>query len=80
MCGDQDDYDELTDQLLESASSICADVLRLDRVDDLEPTPRNIIAILITMAYQFEHGEDADIVRLTNHRGALLLPERSAAF
>ncbi|UNT96677.1 head-tail connector protein [Allobaculum mucilyticum] len=77
---DQDDYDELTDQLLQSASSICADVLRLDRVDDLEPTPRNRIAILFTMAYLFEHREDADLDGLKKNLRALLEPERKAAF
>ena len=77
---DQDDYDELTDQLLESASSICADVLRLDRVDDLEPTPLNRIAILFTMAYLFEHREDADLDGLKKNLRALLEPERKAAF
>ena len=77
---DQDDYDELTDQLLQSASSICADVLRLDRVDDLEPTPLNRIAILFTMAYLFEHREDADLDGLEKNLRALLEPERKAAF
>lgn len=77
---DQDDYDELTDQLLQSASSICSDVLRLDRVDDLEPTPLNRIAILFTMAYLFEHREDADLDGLKKNLRALLEPERKAAF
>ena len=77
---DQDDYDELTDQLLQSASSICSDVLRLDRVDDLEPTPLNRIAILFTMAYLVEHREDADLDGLKKNLRALLEPERKAAF
>ncbi len=77
---DQDDYDELTDQLLQSESSIYADVLRLDRVDDLEPTPLNRIAILFTMAYLFEHREDADLDGLKKNLRALLEPERKAAF
>ena len=77
---DQNDFDELTEQLLQSASSICADVLRLDHVDDLEPTPRNRIAILFTMAYLFEHREDADLDGLKKNLRALLEPERKAAF
>ncbi len=77
---DQDDYDELTDQLLQSASSICADVLRLDRVVDLEPKAVNRIAILFTMAFLFEHREDADLDGLKKNLRALLEPERKAAF
>ena len=77
---DQDDFDELTGELLQSASSICSDVLRLDRVDDLEPTPLNRIAILFTMAYLFEHREDADLDGLKKNLRALLEPERKAAF
>lgn len=77
---DQDDFDELTGELLQSASSICSDVLRLKSVDDLEPTPLNKIAILFTMSYLFEHREDADINQLKTNLRALLEPDRKAAF
>lgn len=77
---DQDDYDELTEELLQSASSVCADVLRLDSADDLEPTPLNKIALLLTMAYLFEHREDADLNELKKNLRALLEPDRKAAF
>ena len=77
---DQDDFDELTEELLQSASSICTDVLRLESVDDLEPTPLNNIAILFTMSYLFEHREDADLNQLKTNLRALLEPDRKAAF
>lgn len=77
---DQDDYDELAEELLQSASSICADVLRLDSADDLEPTPLNKIALLFTMSYLFEHREDAELNQLKTNLRALLEPERKAAF
>ena len=77
---DQDDFDELTEELLQSASSICTDVLRLESVDDLEPPPLNKIAILFTMSYLFEHREDADLNQLKTNLRALLEPDRKAAF
>ena len=77
---DQDDYDELTEELLQSASSICTDVLRLDSAEELLPTPLNKIAILFTMSYLFEHREDADLDGLKKNLRALLEPERKAAF
>ncbi len=77
---DQDDYDELTEELLQSASSICTDVLRLDSAEELAPTPLNKIAILFTMSYLFEHREDADLDGLKKNLRALLEPERKAAF
>ena len=77
---DLDDYDELTEELLQSASSICADVLRLDSAEDLTPTPLNKIGILYSMAYLFEHREDADMDGLKKDLRVLLEPDRTAVF
>ncbi len=77
---DQDDFDELIEELLQSASSICADVLRLDSAEELAPTPLNKTATLFTMAYLFEHREDADLNELKKNLRALLEPDRKAAF
>lgn len=77
---DRDEYDSMAQELLESASSICADVLRLNSVEELEPSPVNKIAILYCMAYLFEHREDADHNQLKINLRALLESERKAAF
>lgn len=77
---DGDEYDSLAQELLDSASSICSDVLRLDSVEELEPTPLNKIAILYCMAYLFEHREDADHNQLRINLRALLGSERKAVF
>lgn len=77
---DGDEYDSFAEELLESASSICADVLRLNSAEELEPSPVNKIAILYCMAYLFEHREDADHNQLKINLRALLEPERKAAF
>ena len=77
---DQNDFDELIEELLQSASSICADVLRLDSAEELAPTPLNKTATLFTMAYLLEHREDADLDGLKKNLRALLEPERKAAF
>ncbi len=77
---DHDDFDALTDELLGSAKVICADILRLDDVDDLEETPLIKLAILYSMAYLFEHREDADHDALKKNLRALLEPDRKAVF
>lgn len=77
---DQDDYDELAAGLLQSATSVCTDVLRLDSPDELQPTPLNKIAILLCMAYFFEHREDADLDGLKKNLRALLESDRKAVF
>lgn len=77
---DGDEYDSIAQELLDSASSICLDVLRLNTTNELEPTPLNKIAILYCMAYLFEHREDADHNQLKINLRALLESERKAVF
>lgn len=77
---DQEDDDPILVELLNSASAICADVLRLDTVEELEPTPLNKMALLYTMAYLAEHREDADHNYLKTNLRALLESDRKAAF
>lgn len=72
--------DELIDQLLRSSERICKDILRTDDDADLENDPNAKIGILYTLAYLYEHREEADHHALTLSLRALLSGSRKAGF
>ena len=72
--------DELIGQMILSAERLCMDILRTDDEADLENDPNAKIAVLYTVAYLYEHREDADHHALTLSLRALLGGSRKAGF
>lgn len=72
--------DELIGQLILSAERLCKDILRTDDNADLENDPNARVAVLYTVAYLYEHREEADHHALTLSLRALLGGSRKAGF
>lgn len=72
--------DELIGQMILSAERLCMDILRTDNPADLENDPNARIAVLYTLAYLYEHREEADHHALTLSLRALLEGSRKAGF
>lgn len=77
---DADDEDSTVESLLKSAQSLCMDVARLDEekfdaAGDIAKT-----AVLYTLAYFYEHREEADHHALTVTLRALLMGIRREGF
>ena len=77
---DYDEDDGLIENYITSAERLCMDILRTDDRADLEAYPTGRTAVLYTVAFFYEHREEADILRLTLDLRALLSGERKAAF
>lgn len=65
--------DALIESLLESANSICRDVARLKDGEEPDNVPMMRAAVFYTLAYLYEHREEAD------HHG-LMITLRSILF
>lgn len=78
---DYDDEDTLIQALIETAKQLCAAVLRVEP-DDLEDIDSENLstAILYTVAYLYEHREEADHQALTLTLRALLFGLRKEGF
>ena len=77
---DSSDDDTLILSLLDSAEKLCAHVARLE-VDEMEQYTEEVkTAILYTVAYLYEHREDADHHDLTLTLRALLFGIRKEGF
>ena len=63
-----------------SAERLCKDILRTDDNADLENDPNARVAVLYTVAYLYEHREEADHHALTLSLRALLGGSRKAGF
>lgn len=77
---DSDDEDATVESLLRSAQSLCMDIARLDEetfdaAGDIAKT-----AVLYTLAYFYEHREEADHHALTVTLRALLMGIREEGF
>lgn len=70
---DYEDDDSLIANLLTSAEKICMDVMRTDDAAELEQCENTRTAVMYTVAYLYEHREEAD-----HH--ALMLTLRSLLF
>lgn len=68
-----EDDDSLIDSLLSSAEKTCMDIMRTDDADTLKSEPNAKAAVMYTVAYLYEHREEAD-----HH--ALMLTLRSLLF
>lgn len=77
---DDEEDDGLILTLLVSAERLCMDILRTDEESDLEGTENGKTAVMYTVAYLYEHREDADHHALALTLRALLFGSRKEAF
>ena len=78
---DHDEDDDLILNLISTAEDLCADVARIPTGEASEKYSANIrIAVLYTIAYLYEHREEADHHDLTLTLRSLLFGIREAAF
>lgn len=76
-----DDYEDgLIQHLMESATALCLDVVRSESVDQLAIYPHAKLALLYTIAYFYEHREEADHRELTLTLRALFFGIRQGGF
>lgn len=74
------DDDSLIENLISSAEKICMDIMRTEDVNMLKNEPNAKTAILYTVAYLYEHREDADHHALMITLRALLFGSRQEGF
>ena len=74
------DDDSLIEYLLSSAEKICMDIMRTDDADMLTSEPNAKTAVLYTVAYLYEHREEADHHELILTLRALLFGIRQEGF
>lgn len=75
-----EDDDSLISSLIESAEKLCMDILRTDDVSDLSSGAMGKTAVMFTVAYLYEHREEADHHALELTLRALLFGDRKAGF
>lgn len=74
---DFDDDDDLLEQLLLAAEDRCR---KVSRNEDFAEDPNAPVAIMYTVAYTYEHREDADDNALNLNLRALLFGNREVQF
>lgn len=74
------DDDVLIADLLQNATNLVADVARLKSEEELAGVKNAPVAILYTVAYLYEHREEADHHDLTLTLRSLLFGDRKAGF
>ena len=74
------DDDSLIEYLMSSAEKICMDIMRTDDDNALTTEPNAKTAVLYTVAYLYEHREDADHHALMITLRALLFGSRREGF
>lgn len=72
--------DELISQMITAAKKQCMDILRTDDESVLESAANDKIAIFFTVAYLYEHREEADHHALDLTLRALLFGSREVIF
>jgi uncharacterized phage protein (predicted DNA packaging) len=77
---DFDDDNVLIENLLVAAKKQCMDILRTDDESDLDSCFNGRIAVLFTVAYLYEHREEADHHALDLSLRALLFGSRKEGF
>lgn len=75
-----DDDDGLIENLIISAQKLCMDILRIDEEELLQSIENSKIAIMYTVAYLYEHREEADHHALALTLRALLFGSRKEGF
>ncbi|MFR2774395.1 MAG: head-tail connector protein [Anaerostipes sp.] len=77
---DYDDDDNLIETLIASAQSICMDILRVDDNTLLFEIENAKPAVMYSVAYLYEHREEADHHALTITLRSLLFGSRKEVF
>lgn len=77
---DSDEDNKLIRHLIASAERLCMDILRTDDPAELESAANAKTAILYTVAYFYEHREEADHHALTLTLRSLLFGSRKEGF
>lgn len=77
---DYEEDDSLIESLILGAEKICMDIMRTDDTDMLQSEPNARTAVLYTVAYLYEHREDADHHALMLTLRALLFGSRREGF
>ena len=77
---DSDEDNKLIRHLIASAEQLCMDILRTDEPDELESAANAKTAVLYTVAYLYEHREEADHHALALTLRALLFGSRKEGF
>lgn len=77
---DHEEEDGLLLALLQSSLKICMDVARVETREEFESHDNAKIAVLYTVAYLYEHREEADHKELTLTLRALLFGVRESMF
>ncbi len=77
---DFDDDDPLLKNFIAAGEKQCMDILRTDEMSDLENCPNGKIAVMFTVAYLYEHREEADHHAMDLTLRALLFASRKEGF
>ena len=77
---DSDEDNKLIRHLIASAERLCMDILRTDDPAELESAVNARTAVLYTVAYFYEHREEADHHALALTLRALLFGSRKEGF
>lgn len=77
---DYEDDDQLITSFITTAEQLCRDVLRMDEEDDFSNDEKVKTAVMYTVAYFYEHREEADHHDLILTLRSLLFGSRKEAF
>ena len=77
---DYDDDDSIITALITGAEKLCSDILRADSTEALTQVENGKVAVMYTVAYFYEHREEADHHALTLTLRSLLFGSRKEAF
>lgn len=77
---DFEDDDQLITSLISSAEALCMDILRTEDASVLEDSGNGKVAVMYTVAYLYEHREEADHHELTMTLRSLLFGSRKEGF
>lgn len=77
---DFDEEDALLSDLITAAESVCMDILRTEDIVTLSESDKARAAVMYTVAYLYEHREEANHHELNLTLRALLQGDRKAGF
>lgn len=77
---DYADDDALIENMILAAEKQCMDIMRTDSTEDLAVAQNGKIAVMYTVAYLYEHREDADHHALNLTLRSLLFGSRKEGF
>ena len=74
------DDDTLIESFISTGEKLVMDTLRIPENDENTASETRKIAVLFTVAYLYEHREDADMDELTRNLRYILMTEREVMF